>query len=156
ADPDRIACAGWSYGGYLTLASLTFHPALFAAGISICGMSDLTTFYRHTEPWIADAAYPEYGHPIGDKELLQELSPLRRVEALTAPLLVVHGVNDTNVPVTESLQIADALEKLGRTARYLQFDDDGHDIAKRENRARLVVAIGEWLDTAFATARAAS
>jgi dienelactone hydrolase len=156
ADPARIACAGWSYGGYLTLAALTFHPALFAAGISICGMSDLTTFYRNTEPWIADAAYPKYGHPVGDRQLLEQLSPLRRVDVLTAPLLVVHGAHDTNVPVSESEQIVDALRKLGRNVRYLLFDDDGHDFAKRENRARLTTAISEWLDFAFTAARAAS
>jgi dipeptidyl aminopeptidase/acylaminoacyl peptidase len=67
ADPRRIACAGWSYGGYLTMAAMTFYPELFAAGVTICGMSDLTTFYRNTEPWIADAAYPEYGPPVYDR-----------------------------------------------------------------------------------------
>ena len=150
ADPRRIACAGWSYGGYLTLAALTFHSALFAAGISICGMSDLTTFYRHTEPWIAAAAYPKYGHPVHDRDLLEELSPLRRVDALTAPLLVVHGANDTNVPVSESEQIVEALQRAGRDVRYLLFDDDGHGIVKRENRAALATAMSEWLGKAFA------
>jgi dipeptidyl aminopeptidase/acylaminoacyl peptidase len=150
ADPLRIACAGWSYGGYLTLAALTFHPGLFAAGISICGMSDLSTFYHNTEPWIADAAYPKYGHPVNDRELLERLSPLRRVDALIAPLLVVHGANDTNVPPSESEQIADALRRAGRDVGYLLFDDDGHGIAKRENRAALAAAISEWLTKAFA------
>ena len=150
ADPRRIACAGWSYGGFLTLAALTFHPELFAAGISICGMSDLTTFYRNTEPWIAAAAYPEYGHPVHDRELLEELSPLRRVDALTAPLLVVHGAQDTNVPVGESEQIVDALQRAGRDVRYLLFRDDGHGIVKRENRAALATAISDWLAKAFA------
>lgn len=149
ADPARIGCAGWSYGGYLTLAALTFHPALFAAGISICGMSDLSTFYRNTEPWIAAAAYPKYGHPIGDRDLLDQLSPLLRVDALTAPLLLVHGGNDTNVPVNESVQMADALRERGRTVRYLVFPDDGHEIAKRENRATLAAAIKDWLGSAF-------
>jgi dienelactone hydrolase len=156
ADPDRIACAGWSYGGYLTLAALTCHPELFAAGISICGMSDLCTFYRNTEPWIAAAAYPKYGHPVRDRELLEALSPLRRVHALTVPLLVVHGANDTNVPVSESEQIVDALREIGRPVRFLLFDDDGHDIVKRENRATLTAAITEWLNDAFSAARAAS
>jgi acetyl esterase/lipase len=156
ADADRVACGGWSYGGFLTLAALTFHPALFAAGISICGMSDLATFYHNTEPWIADVAYPKYGHPVNDRELLERLSPLRRVDALTAPLLVVHGVNDTNVPVGESEQIVDALRERGRRVRYLRFPDDGHGIVKRENRAELVTAISEWLGAAFAGARAAS
>jgi dienelactone hydrolase len=156
ADPKRIACAGWSYGGYLTLAALTFHPSLFAAGISICGMSDLCTFYRNTEPWIAAAAYPKYGHPLRDRELLEELSPLRRVDALTAPLLVVHGVHDTNVPFSESEQIVDALLEAGRPVRFLSFDDDGHGIDKRENRAVLTAAIACWLNQSFSTARAAS
>ena len=150
AREDRIACCGWSYGGYLTQAALTFHPELFAAGISICGMSDLGTFYRNTEPWIAAAAYPKYGHPVNDRELLERLSPLRRVEALAAPLLLVHGANDTNVPASESEQMFDALRRLGRTVRYLRFDDDGHQIVKRENRAALVSAISGWLTTAFA------
>jgi dipeptidyl aminopeptidase/acylaminoacyl peptidase len=152
ADPLRIACAGWSYGGFLTLAALTFHPGLFAAGVSICGMSDLTTFYRNTEPWIAAAAYPKYGHPVHDRELLEELSPLRRVDALTAPLLVVHGAQDTNVPVSESEQIVDALQQAGRDVRLLLFGDDGHGIVKRENRSALATAISEWLAKAFAAA----
>ena len=105
APADRIACCGWSYGGYLTQAALTFHPHLFAAGISICGMSDLNTWYRNTEPWIAAAAYPKYGHPVSDRDLLEQLSPLSRVEALTAALLLVHGANDTNVPPSESQQM---------------------------------------------------
>jgi acetyl esterase/lipase len=150
ADPTRIACAGRSYGGFLTMAAMTFHSALFAAGITICGMSDLGTFYRNTEPWIAEAAYPKYGHPVNDCELLERLSPLRHVHALTAPLLVVHGANDTNVPISESEQIVDALRQAGRDVRYLRFSDDGHEIVKRENRAALAVAMSEWLKRAFA------
>lgn len=153
ASPGCIAVGGWSYGGYLTLAALTFHPDLFAAGVSICGMSDLSTFYRNTEAWIAAAAYPKYGHPISDRDLLDQLSPLLRVDSLTAPLLLVHGGNDTNVPVGESDQMAQALRERGRTVRYLVFDDDGHEIAKRENRAALANAVRDWLGTAFAAAR---
>lgn len=153
APRDRIACCGWSYGGYLTQAALAFHPDLFAAGISICGMSDLNTWYRTTEPWIAAAAYPKYGHPISDRELLAELSPLQRVESITAPLLLVHGANDTNVPPTESQQMFEALRDLGRTTEYLVFDDDGHEIDKRENRVVLLDAMSRWLHKAFAARR---
>ncbi|OBK73655.1 alpha/beta fold hydrolase [Mycobacterium sp. 1164985.4] len=149
APADRIACCGWSYGGYLTQAALTFHPDRFAAGISICGMSDLNTWYRNTEPWIAAAAYPKYGHPISDRELLEQLSPLQRVDAMTAPLLLVHGVNDTNVPPSESQQMFEALQELNRKVELLMFDDDGHEIDRRENRAVLVKAMREWLIAAF-------
>jgi dipeptidyl aminopeptidase/acylaminoacyl peptidase len=151
APADRIACCGWSYGGYLTQAALSFHPELFAAGISICGMSDLNTWYRNTEPWIAAAAYPKYGHPISDRDLLEQLSPLLRAHALTAPLLLVHGANDTNVPPSESEQMFEALRSMNRKVELLMFDDDGHEIDKRENRSVLVKAMREWLIAAFDT-----
>lgn len=153
APADRIACCGWSYGGYLTQAAMTFHPDRFAAGISICGMSDLNTWYRSTEPWIAAAAYPKYGHPIGDRDLLEQLSPLQRADAMAAPLLLVHGANDTNVPPGESQQMYEALKALDRKVELLMFDDDGHEIDKRENRAVLVKAMREWLIAAFAPVR---
>lgn len=156
AVPGRIACGGRSYGGYLTLAALTFHAPLFATGIAICGMSDLESFYAHTEPWIAAAAYPKYGHPEADRELLQELSPIHRIRDLTAPLLVVHGVHDTNVPVSESQQIVDAVRGRGGTAEFLLFDDEGHEIVTRENRVRLAAAMVDWLTTHLAARQEAS
>jgi dipeptidyl aminopeptidase/acylaminoacyl peptidase len=81
--------------------------------------------------------------------LLERLSPLLRAHALTAPLLLVHGANDTNVPVSESEQMFDALRGLGRTVELLMFDDDGHEIVKRENRAVLGQAMTRWLLSAF-------
>ena len=150
APPGRVACCGWSYGGYLTQAALAFHPDEFAAGISICGMSDLNTWYRNTEQWIAAAAYPKYGHPISDRDLLEQLSPLPRADAITAPLLLVHGLNDTNVPPSESEQMCQALRALGRRTELLLFEDDGHEIDKRENRAVLLKAMTGWLTDAFA------
>lgn len=77
--------------------------------------------------------------------MLESLSPLSRVDALTAPLLLVHGGNDTNVPVIESEQMYEALRERGRPVRYLLFEDDGHEIAKRENRARMAEAVRNWL-----------
>ncbi|BCN52201.1 alpha/beta hydrolase family protein [Prescottella equi] len=150
ADPARIACAGHSYGGYLTLAALTFHPDLFATGIAVCGMSNLETFYANTEPWIAAAAYPKYGHPEHDRELLAELSPIHRVDALTAPVLVVHGAHDTNVPVSESEQVVASVRARGGVAELLLFDDEGHDIVKRENRDALAEKMVTWLTSRLA------
>jgi dipeptidyl aminopeptidase/acylaminoacyl peptidase len=86
--------------------------------------------------------------------LLERLSPLQGVEALTAPLLLVHGANDTNVPPEESLQMCEALRVLGRTVELLVFGDDGHELEKRENRAVLVKAMREWLVAAFAQRQA--
>ena len=78
---------------------------------------------------------------------------MRRVEALTSPLLVVHGARDTNVPVSESEQIVDALRRAGRDVRYLLFPDDGHEIVTRENHTALAAAMTEWLHRAFDTTK---
>ena len=112
-DEERIAVTGRSYGGYLTLASLAFSPGVFAAGVDICGMSDLVTFYRDTEPWIGAAAVTKYGHPERDRALLEDISPLASAGGIDVPLLVVHGEHDTNVPIGEAHQIVGALRALG-------------------------------------------
>jgi dipeptidyl aminopeptidase/acylaminoacyl peptidase len=153
AEPGQIGCAGRSYGGYLTLAALVTYPELFAVGIDVCGMSDLTTFYANTEPWIAASAVSKYGHPQRDRELLRELSPLRRIDRIVAPLLVVHGANDSNVPVSESAQLVDALRALGRTHRYLRFPDEGHEVLGRVNREILIGTAVDWLCHHLAEAR---
>ncbi|WP_159498976.1 prolyl oligopeptidase family serine peptidase [Microbacterium sp. 18062] len=138
AEPGRIAVGGRSYGGYLTLALLAFSPGVFAAGIDVCGMSDLRTFYRDTEPWIAAAAYPKYGHPTADRRLLKRLSPLREADAIDVPLLVVHGELDTNVPIGEARQIVRALRRRGRPVEYLQLQGEGHEYRRLESRRRLL------------------
>lgn len=63
----------------------------------------------------------------------------------------MHGANDTNVPVSESEQMVEALQRIGCDVRYLLFIDDGHGIVKRENRAVLATAMSDWLTEAFAT-----
>jgi dipeptidyl aminopeptidase/acylaminoacyl peptidase len=147
AEPDRLGCMGRSYGGYLTLAALVTYPSLFAVGIDVCGMSNFETFYANTEPWIAAAAVSKYGDPVADRELLRDLSPLHRIDRLTAPLLVVHGANDTNVPVCEAEQVVAALRARGAPHWYLIFPEEGHDFLRRVNRETYLVAAVAWLTT---------
>lgn len=145
ADPERVGVAGRSYGGYLTLVALAWFPELFAVGVDVCGMADLHTFYRDTEPWIAVAATTKYGDPEADAALLGELSPLRRADRITAPLLVVHGANDTNVPLGEAEQIVAALRERGRTPGFLLFDGEGHEVHGVANRAVFVEEVVRWV-----------
>ncbi|GAA2857591.1 peptidase S9 [Actinoplanes cyaneus] len=141
----RVGVMGRSYGGYLTLAALVTHPDLFDVGIDICGMSDFATFYQHTEPWIAAAAISKYGDPVADAALLRELSPIHRIDRLRAPLLIVHGENDSNVPVIEASQVAEALAARGAPHRYLLFPGEGHELLHRTSRAEFLGATIEWL-----------
>jgi dipeptidyl aminopeptidase/acylaminoacyl peptidase len=145
AERGRIAVTGRSYGGYLTLASLAFNPGVFAAGVDICGMSDLGTFYRDTEPWIAAAAVAKYGHPERDRALLEDISPLASAHRIDVPLLVVHGEHDTNVPIGEAHQIVAALRELGRPVEYLELAGEGHEYRRATSRTELSAAMVRFL-----------
>ncbi len=147
AVPDRIGCMGRSYGGYLTLAALTRFPDLFAVGIDVCGMSNFATFYQHTEPWIAAAAVSKYGDPVTDAALLADLSPLTHIDQLRTPLLIVHGENDSNVPLIEAQQVAAALTARGVPHKYLVFGDEGHELLHRASRAEYLRETINWLTT---------
>jgi dipeptidyl aminopeptidase/acylaminoacyl peptidase len=145
ADPGRLAVMGRSYGGYLTLASLVWHPEVFRAGISVCGMSDFATFFAGTEPWIAESAAAKYGHPVHDRDLLHALSPMSRIDALRAPLLAVHGEHDTNVPPGESARIVRAARARGVPARLLLLRDEGHEFLRRPNRQLFRRTAADWM-----------
>jgi dipeptidyl aminopeptidase/acylaminoacyl peptidase len=145
ADRRRLAVGGRSYGGYAALMALALYPALFVGAVDVCGMSDLLTFYRDTEPWIAQAAVTKYGDPRRDARLLARVSPMRHVKRMRAPLLVVHGELDTNVPLGEARQIVEALGALGRPVEYLELAGEGHEYRRRSSRLSLLRAELEFL-----------
>ncbi|MFI5824338.1 S9 family peptidase [Streptomyces rishiriensis] len=146
ADPTRLAVMGRSYGGYLTFASLVWHPELFRTGVAVCGMSDLLTFFAGTEPWLAESAAHKYGHPERDRELLRALSPMSRIDALRVPVLAVHGEHDTNVPVQESGQFVRAARERGVAAELLTLRDEGHDFLRADNRRLFRRSAADWLE----------
>lgn len=149
ADPERAVVSGRSYGGYLVNATLVRHAGRWRGGIAACGMSDLRTFYRDTEPWIAAAAYPKYGNPLQEQELLKEASPLRRFYRVDVPMLFIHGVNDTNVPLSETEQAAEALRERGVPVDELIFEDEGHEFVKLANRRLLGDRVVQFCEEVF-------
>lgn len=146
ADPARLAVMGRSYGGYLTFASLVWHPGLFRTGVAVCGMSDFATFFEGTEPWIAQSAAHKYGHPRRDRDLLHALSPMSRVDALRVPLLAVHGEYDTNVPPEESEQFVRAARERGIPAELLTLRNEGHEFQRADNRRLFRRTAADWLE----------
>nr|WP_309243652.1 prolyl oligopeptidase family serine peptidase [Streptomyces sp. CAI-85] len=151
ADPTRLAVMGRSYGGYLTFASLVRHPDLFRTGVAVCGMSDFATFFAGTEPWLAESAAHKYGHPDHDRDLLRELSPMTRIDALRVPVLAVHGEHDTNVPPAESEQFVRAARDRGLPARLLTLRDEGHDFLRADNRRLYRRTAADWLQRHLTT-----
>ena len=147
ADPKRIGIAGGSYGGYMTMAGLTEFPELFAAGADLYGIVNFETFFAHTEPWMAAISKVEYGDPATQRDMLRALSPIHKLDRVRAPVLVLHGANDTNVPVIEAEQVVQALERRGVPVQYVLFPDEGHGFRKIANRIRATVAIVRWFET---------
>lgn len=146
ADPRRIGIMGASYGGYLVLAGLTEFPEQFAAGADISGIVNFETFLAHTQPWMAMISKIKYGNPKTDLEMLRRLSPIHRIGQLNAPTIILHGANDTNVPVSEAEQVVESLKRRGVPFEYLIFSDEGHGLAKTSNRVRATIAIVNWFD----------
>jgi dipeptidyl aminopeptidase/acylaminoacyl peptidase len=144
ADPKRIGITGGSYGGYMTMAGLTEYPDLFAAGADLFGIVNFKTFFEHTEPWMAAISKVEYGDPKTQGEMLDQLSPIFKLDKITAPTMVLHGANDTNVPVIEAEQIVTTLKKRGVPVEYVLFPDEGHGWRKTPNRIRSTVEVTQF------------
>ncbi|HET9838287.1 MAG TPA: S9 family peptidase [Candidatus Angelobacter sp.] len=139
ADPKRIGITGGSYGGYMTMAGLTEYPDLFAAGVDLYGIVNFITFFQHTQPWMAAISKIEYGDPDTQKEMLDKLSPIYKLDRIKAATMVQHGANDTNVPVIEAEQIVKTLKERGVPVEYILFPDEGHGWRKVPNRIRSTV-----------------
>ena len=144
ADPTKIGIMGGSYGGYMVMAGLTEYPDIFAAGVNLFGVVNFETFFANTEPWMAAISTIEYGDPKTEPELLRRLSPIHRVDRVTVPTLVLHGANDTNVPVVEAEQVVDSLKERNIPVEYILFPDEGHGFVKTPNRIRSDVSIVRW------------
>ncbi len=144
ANAGQIGIMGGSYGGYMTMAGLTDYPDLFAAGANLFGVVNFETFFRETEPWMAAISKIEYGDPDTEKDLLRDLSPIHKLDRVIAPTLVLHGANDTNVPVVEAEQVVTGLQERGIPVEYVLFPDEGHGFRKTPNRIRSTTSIVRW------------
>jgi dipeptidyl aminopeptidase/acylaminoacyl peptidase len=129
----------------MTLASIAFHPDLWAAAVDVVGIANFVSFLERTGPWRRKHRAAEYGDLDEDREMLVRISPLNHVDNITAPLLVIHGRNDPRVPLFEAEQIVAALEERDREVAIRVYDDEGHGLSKRHNKVDGYAAAGEFL-----------
>jgi dipeptidyl aminopeptidase/acylaminoacyl peptidase len=137
ADPKRVGIYGGSYGGYATLAGLTFSPDLYACGVDYVGVSNLFTFQASIPPYwepYKEMLYEMVGHPQKDSLLLRDASPVFHVDKIKTPLLIAQGKNDPRVNKDESDQMVEALKKKGIDVPYMVKDNEGHGFRNEENR----------------------
>ncbi|MBD3729731.1 MAG: S9 family peptidase [Sphingomonadales bacterium] len=152
APKDKVAIMGGSYGGYATLAGLTFTPTTFACGVDIVGPSNLETLLKTIPPYwvpVVEQFHQRMGNPNTPEGLamLKERSPLYSADKIVRPLLIGQGANDPRVNKAESDQIADAMKARNIPVTYILFPDEGHGFAKPTNNIAFNAITENFLST---------
>jgi dipeptidyl aminopeptidase/acylaminoacyl peptidase len=147
-DSSRIAIMGCSYGGYAALVGAAFTPEVFSCAIDLCGPSNLLTMLAAGAPYrtpLQSYMHANVGDPETERDMLWQRSPLSRIDDIAIPILVAQGANDVRVTQQEAEQIVAALQAKGLPHEYLLFPDEGHGLAKPENRETYYAAVERFL-----------
>ena len=143
ADPKRVCIVGASYGGYAALMGVAKTPELFQCAISFAGLSDLIKMRNNYRNFaFKNVARKQFGE---DRDQLKETSPVRLVERIKAPILLIHGKDDTVVPVVQSRDMADALKDEGKTYEYIELEDGTHHLDYMPDRKQTFEAMDKFL-----------
>lgn len=135
-DSSRVMVMGGSYGGYMTLATMTHFNDRLCCAVDVVGISNWISFLEHTESYRRDLRRVEYGDERDPKmrSFLESISPLTSAGKITKPMLIVAGHNDPRVPWTEGRQMAEAIRRNGTPVWFLMAADEGHGFVKKNNR----------------------
>ncbi|MCW3117577.1 MAG: family peptidase [Chitinophagaceae bacterium] len=149
-DSAKIGIIGGSYGGYMTLAALSFHPDEFNVGVDLFGVANWLRTLKEVPPYwesFKKALYEEIGDPnTADTVRLKEYSPLLHASNIKKPLMVLQGANDPRVLKIESDEVVAAVKKNNVPVEYVVFADEGHGFLKKENEIKGYGQILQFLD----------
>jgi dipeptidyl aminopeptidase/acylaminoacyl peptidase len=149
ADSTKIAIYGGSYGGYATLAGITYTPDLYAAAVDYVGVSNMFTFMNTIPPYwkpYLDQFHEMVGDPKKDSLLLAEASPALHADKIKTPLFIAQGANDPRVNKAESDQMVAALKKRGVDVEYMVKNDEGHGFHNQDNQYDFYGAMEKFLE----------
>jgi dipeptidyl aminopeptidase/acylaminoacyl peptidase len=137
ADADRVCIYGGSYGGYATMAGLTYTPDLYKCGINYVGVTDLPLLFDTApDSWAAGEEQMKVmvGDPKTEKEFLEEWSPANHADKIKAPVFMAYGLRDPRVNIRHAQVMENAMEDAGVTFELMIKKDEGHGFRKEENR----------------------
>lgn len=140
----KIGCIGASYGGFMTMYLQT-QTDIFAAAVSHAGISSIASYWGEGYWGYAYSGAASAGsYPWNNKALYVEQSPLFYADKIKTPLLLLHGMEDTNVPIGESIQMFTALKILGRPVELIQVKGENHGIATYRRKLEWSYSIYAW------------
>ncbi len=149
-DSTKIGIIGGSYGGYMTMAAMTFHPEEFKVGVDIFGVTNWLRTLKSVPPYwesFRKALYAELGDPTtADSTRLYNISPLFHASQVKHPVMVLQGANDPRVLQVESDEIVAAMRKNMVPVEYVVFPDEGHGFVKKENEMKGYSGVLAFLD----------
>ncbi len=146
-DPARLAIFGGSYGGYLTVCSLSRDPEyLFACGVAKYGDSNLVSSWAQCNRQLRLYTEIFLGHPARNRQVYLDGSPIREVQNVQKPVLILHGLLDDVVPPEASEEWVEALRAHGKTFEYKTYPDEPHGFLRRANQLDVYARIERFLD----------
>jgi len=149
-DGEKIGIIGGSYGGYMTMAALTYTPEEFDVGVNLFGVTNWIRTLKSIPPYwesFRESLYLELGDPFSaDSVRLKRISPLFHTDKVTKPLIVLQGAQDPRVLQVESDEIVAGVRKNGVPVEYVLFEDEGHGFVKKENQIEAYSRILKFLD----------
>lgn len=146
ADPKRLGIVGGSAGGFMVLAGITEFPDMFAAAADLYGIANFHTWFANAQPYNAAESMVEFGDPVRDAAMLEDLSPIHKLDRVKTPLLVQHGTNDTEVPMEEAEQVVAMLKRHNSPVSFVRYPGEGHGWQKVDTRVKSTVSIVAFFD----------
>jgi len=144
-DPKKIAVMGGSYGGYLSMMSVTKAPDVWAAGVPILPFVNWFTEIENEDPVLQQSDLATMGDVAKNKALYEDRSPINFVDQIKAPLLLLAGGHDPRCPKSETQQVVDAIKKRGGTVDYKIYENEGHGFARVENQIDAYKRVADFL-----------
>jgi dipeptidyl aminopeptidase/acylaminoacyl peptidase len=144
-DPKKIAVMGGSYGGYLSMMSVTKAPDVWAAGVPIVPFVNWFTEIENEDPVLQQSDLATMGDVVKNKALYEERSPINFIDQIKAPLLLLAGGHDPRCPKSETQQVVDAIKKRGGTVDYKVYENEGHGFARVENQIDAYKRVADFL-----------
>jgi len=144
-DPKKIAVMGGSYGGYLSMMSVTKAPDVWAAGVPIVPFVNWFTEIENEDPVLQQSDLATMGDVVKNKALYEDRSPINFIDQIKAPLLLLAGGHDPRCPKSETQQVVDAIKKRGGTVDYKIYDNEGHGFARVENQIDAYKRVADFL-----------
>jgi len=152
-DPAKVCVVGWSWGGYLAQAGLAFAPDTYVCGISGDGVSDLIESINEDDYWgghVSSYWRDVIGRPWSDGDQIRAVSPIDHVDAIKAPLLLIHGKADDVVDIRQSDRMNAAMKRAGKDVTYIAVTDMPHGPDTPEDRLALLKDMDAFIAKAFA------